>query len=877
MKLFRQFLNLFRRGRLEADMAEEMRLHVEGQTERNRAAGMNPDEARYAALRQFGNVASIQERAREGRGWTACEQVLGDLGYALRNLRRTPGFTAMAGGTLALGIGLVTTQFSLVSGALYRGLPFESAERLMTIERATAQGTQRFIRLDDFRTWRDQQSSFRGLGAYRNTVIELSGSGLPAQSFRGAAFSSGVLEVLRIVPVLGRGFRTDDERSDAPGVVLLSEDLWRNEFGGAPDIIGRALRIRGETATIVGVLPTGFAFPRNESVWVNLRLPPAGGPRREDAPQAAVIGRLNEGTTLSAARAEFARLIAQTEAMEPDAAKRARISIKPTMESLNSTDIQVVMYSLLGVVGGVLLLACLNVGNLLSARALQRGQELAVRSALGASRARIVRLMISESLLLAMIGAGGGLVLSVWTVPALDRGLAVASRPFWVEFAIDYRVLAVTATLTLVIGLLAGLFPALHATRRGAGEMLKESGAGAISSARLSRLTRWLVVAQVAVSCMVLTATSVLVDGSRRRTAMVQTTGADRILSAQVRLRTPKLERQAQRAEFYRAMVERLRAVPGVKAAAITSQFPFGSNGQPLEVRDRPLAAGAPMPGGFLNAVSPGYFATTGLTVRAGREFDVRDQPGSEPVAVITESLAHQLWPGETALGRQLRPHQPDAKAAESWLTVVGIVADMPADGPDFRAGIHVPVSQHTPTDAVVVVAADVPPLTLAKPLRAVVSALDEDVPVDRVFTLAGRIEDDLKLLQTLGGLALAFGLGALLLAAVGIYGVTLFAVQRRTREFGVRLALGAQPGQVMRLVMRGGLTQCVAGIVAGGAAGWALSRPLESILANIQAPVSGLVYLTVAGAIVVVVLLALWWPARQAARSDPMSALRAE
>ncbi len=801
-----------------------------------------------------------------------------DLKFALRSLAKNPGFTCISVLTLALGIGLVTIQFSLVSGALYKGLPFERSDRIMVVERISPKGRGLPTPAADYQFWREQQTSFAELAAQRNEQLEISGDGLEARSYRAAALSSGVLKLLGTRPVLGRSFTAADEQTDAPMVVLLGHHVWKNDYAADPRIVGRSIRVRGEIATIIGVMPEGFAYPINESIWTNLRLPAAGAHATGAAPAVHVIGRLGDATTLAAARAEFDVLVSRTEETHAgDKSAEARARILPLLETLNLGDITTLLYSLLGVVGGVLALACLNVSNLLSARALERSHELAIRSALGATRRRIVQQMLVESVLLSVGGALGGLWLAGWVVPLLNRELAVGSRPFWVVIDLDYRVLTATAGLTLGVGLLAGLFPALRSTRGAAGAMLKEA-AGGTSNVRLGRLNRTLVTAQVGMSCAVLIATSVLVDAAHKLGEVRVPYNPDQVLSAQLRVRTGDLNDDASRLAFHRALLARLPGLPGVESALLTASYPFSGAGTiPVEAMGAPTVDGKTPPPAFVNPVSPGFFKALHFSLLAGREFTAADGPASERVTVVSESFARRYWPGQPAVGQHVRVHSADPAKPQPWLTVVGVVTDSLLDQSDRRYGIHVPLAQRPPADAVVLLAAASDPRPLARPLRDAVRAISPDVPVDRVFTLAERNADDLRIIMTFSRLALTFGASGLLLAAIGIYGVTSFAVQRRTREFGLRMALGAQPADVLRHVLRQGLKQCAAGLAAGGLLGWAASKPLLGVTGSVLAPPGVMVYLALLASVGTAVLLALWLPARRATKVDPLVALRAE
>jgi putative ABC transport system permease protein len=885
MSLRSKLNSLFRKEKLDAEMAEEMRLHLERRTQANLAAGMSADEARHAAQRQFGGTEQLKEIARDERGVRWLEHLVQDLRYASRALWKSPGFTLAATFTLALGIGLVTLQFSFINGALFGGLPFESSDRIMAITQLDARGKTRFPTVAQFHAWREQQQSFSGLGAHDRGGFELSGPGLDARSYRGGTFSVGVLELLRVRPLLGRGFVSDDERPGAPPVVLLGHHVWQNDFAADKEIVGRAVRLRGEPATIIGVLPPDFAFPQNESIWVNLR--PGSGPN-DDRPgmphSVEVVGRLHDHTTLAVAQAEFDVLVHQSAAKNSagDAATPYRARVRPFTEKGSNSKIAIALFSLLGVVGGVLAIACLNVANLFSARALHRSHEIALRTALGATRSRLVRQMLAESCLLAMLGAVGGVFLAKWAVPILNRGIAAdPAKPFWIAVELDQRVLFATAGLTLVVGIMAGLFPALRATRANANEVLKDMTGGS-ASARLGRLNRWLVIAQVAVSSAVLLATSVLVDGVIRQSRVDVPFDPDQTLVADVRLPEREFPNHTARLNFQTALLERVRALPGVRMATISRGYPLQrSSNVAIDIMGREVPAGGEIPTVYqFNHAAPDFFQDTRISMREGRDFAETDDSRGERVAIVNERFARTFWPGGSALNQKIRRHAAPGTPDQPWLTIVGVTENLGIDPVTRNGGmvIHIPLKQNTSSQVTLLVTAAGNPRTLMRPVREIVRALSPDLPVENGHTFTEHFEVRGAPGRVFGALAGAFGASGLLLAAVGIYGVTSFTVQRRTREFGVRLAIGARPRDLLALVFKQGLRQLAIGLVVGTVAGWMLSQPLANLMARMSGGPPGLgAYLLVFSGVALALAFALWLPARRAAKVDPMVALRCE
>jgi putative ABC transport system permease protein len=881
MKFFHKFRALFCKEKLDAEMAEEIRAHVELHALQNEKRGMSADEARYAALREFGGVAQIKERCRDEqrRGFLWLDQFVQDLRYAVRTLAKARRHAAMATLTLALGIGFVAVQFSIVN-AIQRGLPFADAERIMTVRPLTQNGRERGTPMSDFLTWRETQKSFVRLAAFGGEALEISSENLGARSFRGAAFSAGLLEMLGVHPVLGRSFVPEDERPDAAPVLLIGYRVWQNDFGGDPGIVGRVVRLRGESATIIGVMPDGFGFPETEQAWVNLR-PAAFAERNRAGVHASagrLVGRLRDNATVESARAEFDQLVRQS---EPGAAATAtpgpRARIK-TVHDANGGKAGIIALSLLGVVGGVLALACLNVANLLSARALQRGVELAVRSALGASRGRLIRQLLTESMLLALAGAAGGFLLAAWAVPLINRKLGeIPDKPFWLVVELDGRVMGAAIVVTMVVGLLCGLFPALRATRRGVGDMLKDAAGGGGAGFRLGRINRALIVAQLAVSSALLIVTSVLVNTVWSASRLGLPFDTDRVLSAQLRLSAREFADAGRRARFLDELLPRLRALPGVASATMTDSYPVERSNlqQPVEIAGRSGPADD-VGTVFSDAVAPGFFHDLQIPLREGREFTAFDGPGGERVAVINESFAQGAWPGVSALGKQFR--RPDGAGKESWLTVVGVVADLPTDRtPRGRAYYHVPLGQNPPDEPIVYLRTTGEVGLLVRPLLETVGTLAPDVPVDRIMSLTARMTERVGPLPIFSALGLAFGASGLFLAAVGIYSVTSIAMHGRTREFGIRIALGALPRDVLRHVIMQGTKQLALGLVTGVLLGWAASQPVTKAVSAVAGPIGVLIYALIIVVIAATVTLALWFPASRASRVNPMVALRSE
>jgi predicted permease len=866
-------------------MSEEMRVHLEMATEANVAAGMAPAEARAAARREFGGVDQVKEAYRDQRGLPWLEDGLRDFSYAVRQLARTPGFTAITVLTLALGIGLATVQFSFVYGAMIKGLPFEGAERIQAVETADAQGQQTVTGLRYFLLLRAEQKSFEQFAAYRRSGIDVSGTGLLARRYNGAEASAEVFPQTGVLPLLGRTLQAADEQAGAPRVLVLSHPVWKNDFAADPSIVGRALRVNGEPATVVGVMPAGFHFPLAEQAWINFRLPVPEAAGWSDI--VSIVARLRPGVTLAQARSEFDVLLGRIAQIAP---KRGRITeraiVTPFAEHEVGGPFATVLWTLLALVGLVLVLACVNVANLIHARLLRQRHELAVRAALGASRGRLLRQMLSLSTVLAGLGAAAGVLLAMAVVPLLNPLLADPKKPYWVTLEIGWRVLAGTALLTLAVALLSGLVPALRMLRPDPQTGLRDGGKGA-TELHQSRLGRVLSVAQIALATAVLVVGAVLSRGIYRAGAEPYPGDTSRMLVAACETTaldatTDKSALAARRQALFQELFVRGAGLPGVTGAALTDRDQTGAGYRaPLEIAGRPADEAEKREQFPVEWVSPGYFAVFDLRPLRGRLLTDADVATGDAVAVINESCARRYWPGADPIGQLVRT-EGRSISREPWRRVIGVVPDLPMLGVGMEPhtpGIYVPLDLATMSRINLLLRTSGDPAGLVNPLRDILRDLAPDQPFKSVLTLQQAIDQRLLLIRILCGMALVFGATGGLLAALGIFGVMAFFVEQQRREFGVRLALGARPAQILGLVLHRGLGQLAIGLTIGLVLGWALNWPLQNSVSAFRAiaHLDAGILLLAATVVTASVLLACWLPARRAAKVDPLEALRSE
>ncbi len=810
--------------------------------------------------------------------------LLQDVRYGLRLLARSPGFTAIALLTLMLGIGATAAMFSVVDAVLLRALPYRDPQRLVSVfEDASGTGFPRNTPAPgNYADWRAQTQIFSGVAATLERVYSLTGGpegqhGEP-ENLDGTAVTQNLFSVLGVEPVLGRVFLPEEDRPGAPHVVLIGHGLWQRRFGGDPNLVGRAITLNNEKYTVVGVMPPGFSYPfRDPELWT----PAAFTPERlanRGAHYLTVVARLQPGVTVAKANAELRVLCNRLARAYPDTnAGISRFFAEP-LQSTYTRDARTSLMVLMAAVAFILLIACANIANLLLSRATGRQREIAVRTALGAARGRVIRQMLTESALLACGGGLLGVLLAGGCFNFL-KNLIPADLSRSVSLSLDPHVLAFAVGISLASSFLFGMAPALQVSKIDLNEMLKEGGRGNSGSRR--RIFRnLLVVGEVALSLMLLVGSGLLLVSFSKLRGLDPGFQTDHVLTARLVVPHTKYGDFTKRSQFFAQVLEKVRALPGVKASGFTSALPLtwngGTNGFTPEgvVLDPNVTYDANN-----RVVTPGYFEAMRIPLRSGRLFDQGDGPDAAPVAIVNETMARKFWPGQDVVGKRLK--FGDGQDKTPWCRIVGVVGDVHqmrlSDPP--RQEMYFPSWQAgdnwmVPRDLVIQAAGN--PLGLAAAVRQAVWSIDRDQPVSLVMTLDNLLDQDVaqRRIQAalLGGLA---GL-ALVLACVGIYGVLSYLVTQRTREIGVRVALGASAADVFRTVAGQGMALAAAGIAAGLAGALALSRLLGSLLFGVHAT-DPLTYLAAIAVFAVVALLACYFPARRATRVDPLRALRYE
>jgi putative ABC transport system permease protein len=800
-------------------------------------------------------------------------QMFHDVRYAVRVLRKSPTFAIVAVLTLALGIGANTAIFTVVNALLLRPLPYRDADRLVTVwqdMRERGGPADEWATPGNYADWRSEKTLFEDIAVVTGWRPTLIGQGEP-EPVAGEQVSHEYFPVLGVVPALGRTFRVEDDVPNAPRVVMISDGLWRRRFGGAPDVIGRTVALSGQAHQIIGVLPAGFRpiVSASADLWRPLRLNTAMPSR--GAVVLRAVARLPAELTIERAQAAATVLARRLEAQHPDFNEKTGIHLIGLRERVVG-DIKTGLLVLLGAVALVLLIACANIANLVMARASGRGRELAVRVALGAGKGRIVRQLLTESLLLAVLGGGAGLVIGWWAVDGLVT-IAPASAPRISEVRLDLTVFLFAGLLSIVTGVLFGLMPAIHSSRRDIVQPLKDASRGNVVVAGRG-FRRVLIAAEVAIALVVLTAGGLLLRTFVHLRATDLGFDPENVLVGSVN--PPSAggydTREKHRA-FYDQVLERARALPGVRTAALASVLPLsGDSDMSFVIEGRPAPTSASRtPATWYRLVSAEYFETMGVRIAAGRS--LADKPAT-PSVVVNETFARTFFPGEEALGKRVR--FGDDKSP--WFTIVGVSADVKTRGARESAIVEtfIPYWQFTEPGMTVVLRTAGDPALLSAPLRQAVAAIDRNVPVSGLGTLDAMVADSIEQPRFFALLAGAFAALALVLAAIGIYGVMAYVVSQRTSEIGVRMALGATSREVFRLVLGDGLRLTAVGLVIGVAGSIAAGRWLKSLLYGVGSG-DWLTTAATASMLLAVAMLACLLPARRAMRVDPMAALRAE
>jgi len=866
----------FRPSQNLQELDEEIQSHLRMEEHENLETGLSPDEARHRAIQQFGNVTLAKERSKDMWQWTSVEAFLQDLRFGLRQLRKNPGFAAVAILTLALGIGANSAMFSAIDNVLLKPLAFPQPDRLVNLWEVTTKRNLPPVPppVGNYLDWHKMNHSLASLGGFLPLAFSLTSTAEP-ERYLGALCDEGLFSTLRVAPVLGRAFTADDTLPGKNTVAILGYGLWKQRFAGDPNILGQTIILDGRARTIVGVMPEGFSFPFQSVVWM-----PFGWNEQQrgnrDWHDIGAIGRLKDNVSLAEARADFAQVAANLARQYPVFNKGESIKVNSMTEELVGP-IRPAFLILIAAVGFVLLTACANVANLLLAKASERGRELAVRASLGAGRARILRQLLAESLLLSLAGGVAGLLLAM----AVLRTIVIAapsSIPRIEEIHLDWRTFLFTLALSVLTGFLFGIAPAWSVSRADVHSVLKEGSRG---NTRHGSLRGALVIAQVLAAVVLLCGAGLLVRSFYTLLHVDPGFNAERVMTARLVPDAKYNDHPDLQIQFARNILHNVAALPGVENSAIGSDIPIAGNPRFIVRAEGQefTPSQAPVTGFF--SVTPAYFNVMGMHLVEGRFLNDRDVAGTPFVAVVNQAFARKFFPGQSAVGKRI---EVTFRTPPRWREIVGVVADVHTDGLDaeppvavYGAFLQIPGASLAFTPAMtVVVKTKQDPAALGNALKGAIYRADRAQPVFALQPMEEVVGKSVAARRFSLLLIAGFAGLALFLAALGIYGVVSYSVAQRAPEIGIRMALGANASQVVWMIERQGLTLVLLGLAFGTLAALGLTRFVKGMLFGIQ-PSDPITFLAVAGLLLAVSLIASYLPAWRASRVDPIHALRHE
>lgn len=808
------------------------------------------------------------------------DSFVSDLRFGLRMLWKTPGLSLVAVLTIALGVGLTTHTFSVVYGSVLRGLDFDEGTPLISLSESNVEQNSRgnSIPILDLLDWRGQQSSFRGLAAFdQGITVNLADEGSPPERYVGARVSANLFEQIDGAPILGRVFNPGEDTGAGERVVIISYDVWQNRYAGAPDIIGQSVRVNSERTTVVGVMPEGFHFPFEEDVWIPLGVDPLAAVRGTDRVQ--VVGRLLEGVTLEEADAQMQAIAGRIADEYPETNEGVGVWVQTHEDRMMPPEIVAILWIMLVAVFGVLLIACFNVANLLLARATIRARDVAVRSALGADRWRLVRQLLIESALLAVLGGAVGVLLAWIGVEAFSAAIADIQKPYWIDVRLDTPALLFTLGITAFASIASGTIPAMRASGTDLHELLQDESRGS-SSLRMGRFSGALVMGEIALSSALLVAAGMMIKSVVNVNQLDLGFETEQLFTSRLGLFEADYPDDESRQRFFDRFLEDVLSEPEVTSAALTMDLPvMGASRDRIaiegvaypEVRDRPVS--------WVTGITPGYFETLGMQLSEGRDFTASDREGSPHVAIVNESFATRHFGATSPMEQRFQ-----VGVDGPWTTVVGVVPDIfMGQGGVGGVGLgstpadqfFVPLAQQTDVRFISLVASTrAAPGAFANTARSIVQRIDPGLPLYWVRTMDESLETGTWVFRIFGSLFSIFGAAALFLAGVGLYGVMAFSVGRRTQEMGIRMAMGAGAGTVFGLVLGKGMKQLGIGAIIGLAAGAAIAQQMSFIFFDVEAS-DPLVYAAIVLTLGLAGLMACVLPARRATRIELVEALK--
>jgi putative ABC transport system permease protein len=800
--------------------------------------------------------------------------ILRDLRYGARTLRKSPGLMIVATLALGVGIGLSATMWSIIYGALIKGLPYPDAERIVVVSRTNPSRGPRNrmgVTVHDYYDYAAQQKSFEAFGGSTCGTVNVSGTE-KAERFDGCWMTAEGLQIPRVAPIKGRLIRAGEDRAGGDRVAVIGYSMWQGRYGGSEDVIGKVIRVNGQPHTVIGVMPEGFLYPNNAKIWIPYQVDPLAT-KRGEGQQLQVVGRLRPGVSVDAALVELNGIAKRIETEHKDTNEGIQAMVQPFVEAYIGPEPKRLLYTMLGAVGFVLLIACANVANLLLDRAAHRTKEVGIRTALGASRMAVVRQFLAEAVILSTMGALLGAGIAQFGITAFNRALADTQTPFFIDIRLHPPVLLFIAGVAMLASLFSGFLPAFQAARADINEILKDESRGA-SSLHIGKLSRALVVFEIALSCGLLVAAGLMTKSVTKLRNIDPGFDVQNVFTARVGFPVGYSDSVKQQ-QFWELLPARLAQIPGAQATSVSSGLPgVNMGGRSIIPEGKTYAREQDQPRVRTLNVTPGFFQTFGLRVRQGREFSTADRKESLPVAIVNQKFVETHLKGVDPVGRRFR--FPGGADSLTWRVIVGVVPNVFSGDNEtpWDATVFTPFAQEPSSFASMSVRTTSAPMSITQQVRDAIASLDPDLPIYWVYSMQEALERPTWFVRVFGTMFMIFGVIALFLAGIGLYAVMAFSVSRRTREVGIRMALGAKSSDVVRLIFGQGMLQLGIGLAVGLAMAAGVSRLLSMILFDVQ-PRDPAIF----GGVVVVLatagLLACYLPARRATSVDPLVALR--
>ena len=873
---------LLRGGELDRDFADEMQAHLEMATEDNMRRGLAPEEARRQTMLRLGGTTSLQSRHRDARGFRALDDLAQDLRFAARLMTKERWFTAAGVAAIALGIGANTVGFTIVNAAFLRGLPFPEADRLQAISWRPQASRRAPITVRDLDDFRSQSASFSGIAAYTFSAINISDDHAAPEQTQGARVTANHFDVLRQRPALGRTFAAGEDQRGAAPVVIIGYDIWRHRYDLDPNVIGRILRVDSQPATIIGVMPEGMKFPDNLGAELWLPFIPTDAQLARDRRLLVAFGRLADGVSADAAQRELDRIAQQIKtahAVETKDLKGAQL--ETMVERYLGGAARPMLITVMGAVIFVLLIACGNVASLLLSRSMYRAREVAVRYALGATRGRIIRQLLLESIAFATVGGLLGLPLAAVAVDAFDAALVASGAPWWLRCTMDYKVLIYVAAVCAGTGVLFGIAPALHVSSANQADTLKDGARGSFGTRRANRFGHILIVGELALTVVLLSGAGLMGRSFFALYANDPGFEVEGLTRMKLQLPPSNYPTPEARLRFYDQLLPKVNAIPGLQRAAFaTSVPPLSDEEWRFEIDGQRYGEDDLRPWVNTVTITAGYFDVLGVAITRGRAFNDTDGVAGAENIVVSQVFANQFFAGADPVGRRVRfVAREGATEQQPWRTIVGIAAPFQQgdDSEAFRSPtIYLPLRQVAPRNGSLIVRSPLPPVDVMAAVRDAVRTIDADQPVFNIQTIAEVIANERLIYKIFATLFAVLAVIGLVLSAVGVHGVMAYAVTQRTQEIGVRIAVGARRWDVAWLFLKRGLLQLALGLGIGLPAAVGLGIVTRFQLVEIE-PADPVTMIGISVVLAAVALLSCLIPVRRASRTDPLNALRAE